>query len=208
MTNLGKALRAIGGNSAIKVNNLSGSHMALHVAEVVGCELRHKYPALLHFYAVAVARKSRHRKVSTVQMITVHVGDATGGRYFDTHVKEAAALTLLRIKFAVRLQKLGILKPKVYEEMCAHLVFYMEQPTPVFWLYIEVFRNLSKFNLENYKEQIAPLEIRGPEDHVLAGEQIAKMYDSRNGLKLTPRKEARSNDRIRLAGLMFDAAPM
>jgi hypothetical protein len=49
---------------------------------------------------------------------------------------------------------------------------YASLPVQRVWLYIKILRNLSNFDLDDFKKQIRPLELDGVEDNFAKGMRI------------------------------------
>lgn len=73
-------------------------------------------------------------------------------------------MMLLRVKVDTTLNQSGLTDQEKYDVRVHRQRFFMTFPAERLWFYIKISRNMNKFDSDDFKSQIADLELEGIED--------------------------------------------
>ncbi|KAJ5894253.1 hypothetical protein N7495_005944 [Penicillium taxi] len=125
------------------------------------CEILHRSPDLQssethmsEFVAFRVA----------IELLRAEEEESPIPQTFFNDVYQASLMLLLRIKMDTLLNNSRLTTEDKYFVRFSRQAFFMEFPVERLWLYFKIGRNLSKFHLEDFTNQIADLELYGAED--------------------------------------------
>ncbi|RHZ58906.1 hypothetical protein CDV55_105599 [Aspergillus turcosus] len=151
LTTLEKILRKLGGTARCKVKTFRLHSVRVHMSEHVAGE-------------VAVQLFQNEETEGPLPWVYALLKPEAGRETFWYDIYQASLMMLLKIKVDAALGKSSLTDQEKWSARLHLQSFFMTFPTERLWLYLKIARNMDKFDLDDFKVQIAPLVLEEIED--------------------------------------------